>query len=646
MCGLFGYLSTNPTSDRSDLNARLVASQAALHHRGPDDRGLESFPISQGNDLPPFELSLGHTRLSIIDLSSNGHQPMHSVDGRFTILFNGEIFNYCQLRQELIALGHSFITNSDTEVLLAAWMQWRNDALHRLLGMFAFVIFDRHDNSLILARDAFGIKPLYYQQDALGFSFASEIPALLCLLKDKPEINYQLAYDYLIFGSYDNTNDTFYQGIHHLLPGHWLRVDCANYRVGKAQRWWWPSIEERTDISFDDAAAELREIFLKNVSLHLRSDVSVGAALSGGVDSSAVVCAMRYLQPEMPLHAFSYVARGSSVDEEKWVDIVNAYVGTIAHKVVVEPHQIADDLDDMIRTQGEPFGGTSIYAQYRVFKTAREASIVVMLDGQGADELLAGYSGYPQGYIKSLIQRHRYLDLLRFLKCWSQWPGRGGRRALMMFASAIAPRQLRNILHQFARQDSSPAWLNRDWLLSHHVEARFPDSPAPAADGRGRRLVEQLRFALTGHGLSQLLRHGDRNSMHWSIESRVPFLTTELAEFLLRLPESYLLSPRGETKRIFRAAMRGIVPDPILDRRDKIGFQTPEHDWLRSNGTRIQEWLAEADVLPFLNGPACRAEVSQILDGKKRFRPHVWRLINYCRWAQLQRLITLTPPQG
>ena len=628
MCGIIGGWA--PPSGIDHRRGQMTAGLSRLAHRGPDDRGQEFNPVAGGT------LALGHTRLSIIDLSSGGHQPMVCPDGRYTIIFNGEIYNYRELRQELKALGQAFHTDSDTEVLLAAWAQWGLDALHRLRGMFAFAVFDRATNSLTLVRDAFGIKPLFYCHDADGIHFASEIPALLQLLPRKPVLNLQRAYDYLVFGSYDNGADTFYEGIYHLPPGHWLKIDLAAPRIEAPQRWWWPSIEERTDLSFEDAAAQLRELFLDNIRLHLRSDVPLGAALSGGVDSSAVVCAMRHLEPEMPIHTFTFVAPGSAVDEERWADVVNQHVGAIAHKTVVDPLELGHDLDDMIQAQGEPFGSTSIYAQYRVFRLARDKGITVTLDGQGADELLAGYSGYPQGYLRSLLEKGGYLDVPPFMWHWSAWPGRGVKQSLLTLGAILTPPQARKLAHRVLGRDPAPAWLGRDWLRDHQITMALPEPLPRSQEGHGRRLVEELRSALTGNGLAQLLRHGDRNSMRWSIESRVPFLTPTMAEFLLTMPESYLLSPRGETKRLFRAAMRGIVPDEILDRRDKIGFQTPEHEWLRGQGARIQEWLSEADALPFLDGPACRDEVNRILDGRKTFCQQVWRLINYCRWAQLQ----------
>jgi asparagine synthase (glutamine-hydrolysing) len=560
---------------------------------------------------------------------------MHSGDRRYTIVFNGEIYNYRELRALLSTAGYTFTTESDTEVLIAAWAHWGVSGLLRLTGMFAFAIYDREDESLTLVRDAFGIKPLFYSLDEAFLSFASEVPALLKLLPSQPELDLQQAYDYLVYGRYDNQERTFYKGIAHLLPGHWLRVDLKTMHASGPERWWWPSIEERTDLSFENAAAQLREMFLNSVRLHLRSDVPLGAALSGGVDSSAVVCAMRYLEADMPIHTFTYVARGSVVDEERWADIVNQHVGAIAHKVVVEPQKLGEDLDNLIQAQGEPFGGTSIYAQYRVFQLAREAGITVTLDGQGADELLAGYSGYPSEAVYSLLERRRYQEIVQFLNRWAQWPGHSYRTAFRMLMQLLVPNSMRGLAYRVMGRAPMPSWLNVQYLSEHDVCLTPPTRRKSSRDTHGRRLAGALRQSLTGHGLASLLRHGDRNSMRWSIESRVPFLTIEMAEFLLRLPESYLLGPDGTTKRIFRASMRGIVPDQILDRRDKIGFQTPEQKWLCHQRKNIDHWLSALEDLPLINASESRKHVAQILNGEIALTPQAWGLINFCRWAEI-----------
>jgi asparagine synthase (glutamine-hydrolysing) len=630
MCGIFGFYSTNLIVD---IEIRTKAALNALKHRGPDDSGILDFSVQKKHLDSKYNLFFGHTRLSIIDVTDGGRQPMNSIDGRYTIVFNGEIYNYRELRRELLNHGYSFYTESDTEVLIAAWSHWNTDVMKRLKGMFAFAVYDRYEQSINLVRDAFGIKPLFYHKSNQGFSFASEIPALLYLMDAKPEINLSRSCEYLIHGSYDNSEETFYNGVFHLLPGHWMRIQLSQYKVEEPTRWWWPSIQERSDISFEDASAMLREMFLDNVRLHLRSDVPLGAALSGGIDSSAVVCAMRHLEPDMPIHTFSFVARGSSVNEEKWVDLVNHHVNAIPHKVVVDPEDLSRDLEDMVRSQGEPFGGTSIYAQYRVYRLARESGITVTLDGQGADEMLAGYSGYPSAYLRSFLEKNSYFEALQFMYKWSQWPGRGGRNALAVLYSLTMPRFIQELVSGMRGRRRSSEWLNDEWLAERGIDlSSRSNSVKDHRDGRKRRLAEQLRDSLTGNGLASLLRHGDRNSMRWSVESRVPFLTTDMAEFLLTLPESYLLSKNGETKHIFRAAMRGIVPDEILDRRDKIGFQTPEADWLKGQKEKVYQWFDHVSDIPFLDSAQSRRLIDDVINVHRPYTSQAWYLLNYHQW--------------
>jgi asparagine synthase (glutamine-hydrolysing) len=628
MCGILGSFNLYSTSS-TDLNARNALR--AMQHRGPDDHGLETFQVSDG------QLHMGQVRLSIIDLSNGGHQPMESHNKRYVMVFNGEIYNYRELRQELSGLGYVFLTESDTEVLIAAWAQWGTDCLPRLIGMFAFVIFDRENETITLVRDAFGIKPLFYHIDGQSIFFASEIPSLLSLIPHKPAMNIQRAFNYLVNASYDDGSDTFYEGIVHLPPGHWLRIPLRKPNTDEPKRWWWPSITVRNDLSFIDAASQLREIFFNNIRLHLRSDVPIGAALSGGIDSSAVVCAIRNIEPNLPIQTFSFIAHGSDVNEEKWVDLVNKHVNAIPHKIIVDPNELGRDLDDMIKAQGEPFGDTSIYAQYRVFRLAHENGIKVTLDGQGADEMLAGYNGYPLKYINSLIEKRQYHKIPGFLNNWSQWPGRSRNEGMKMLTSLALSQNTKKLLRKFSGYNNLPPdWINKKWLESYGIDMNATINDYRSADGLGRRLAEELRNSLANRGLVSLMRHADRNSMRWSIESRVPFLTTELAEYLLSLPEHYLLSQKGETKSVFREAMRGIVPDAILDRRDKIGFQTPEQVWLKGQKAEIDNWLEALNDIPFLNSDAVRKKVNEIVENKQAYNTEAWRLINFSRWAQLQ----------
>ena len=320
-----------------------------LRHRGPDHFSFETLDISSSPNREQSSLSLGHTRLSIIDLSDGGHQPMSSANGRFKIVFNGEIYNYKELRTELSSLGYEFTTESDTEVLLNAWVQWKSNVLPKLVGMFAFAVFDKKEGVLTLVRDAFGIKPLYYWQRKDTLCFASEVQALIKLMPEKPKPNLVVGYKFLSQGFVDRGEDSFFEGIKHLKPGHILELNIDSTIRYEVSRWWNPSIEENKDIRFDDAKDIVREMFLKNIKLHLRSDVPVSAALSGGIDSSAVVCAMRYLEPTMELNTFSYVARGSSKNEEKWVDLVNQHVGARSYKVSFEGNDMFQELESLIK---------------------------------------------------------------------------------------------------------------------------------------------------------------------------------------------------------------------------------------------------------------------------------------------------------
>jgi asparagine synthase (glutamine-hydrolysing) len=408
--------------------------------------------------------------------------------------------------------------------------------LPQLVGMFAFVVFDREAGTLTCVRDAFGIKPFFYGQEQDTFLFASEIPAIKALKQEKIGLDWQRAYDYLVHGDYDTGPRSFVDGVLHLLPGHLLEVDLRSVQVSGPQRWWSPRIAEHCGLSFAQATELVRERFLDNIRLHLRSDVPLGAALSGGIDSSAVVCAMRHVEPGLPINTFSYIARGSLVSEESWVDRVNQHVGAIPHKVVMSAAELADDLDEMIRAQGEPFASTSIYAQYRVFKLARQQGVTVTLDGQGADEMLAGYSGYPGQRIRSLVEKGSFAEAWHFLDEWARWPGRNRLQGAKRAVAEMAQGPLYDALRRLNGNRTLPAWINPHSLEERGIIRRYPRLRSDTNEA-GRRLVAELALSLNRRGLPALLRHGDRNSMRFSVESRVPFLTLELVELLLSLPK-------------------------------------------------------------------------------------------------------------
>ncbi|MCB0368532.1 MAG: asparagine synthase C-terminal domain-containing protein, partial [Bdellovibrionales bacterium] len=395
--------------------------------------------------------------------------------------------------------------------------------------------------------------------------------------------------------------------------------------------YWRVNLNYRSKLSYEKAANKLRDLFLESIALHLRSDVPVGAALSGGIDSSAIVCAIRCLEPNKEIHTFTYVADDKSVSEEKWADIVIDHVGAIPHKVKANPTELVKDLDYLIAIQGEPFGSTSIYAQHKVFQIAKESGIKVMLDGQGADELLAGYTGYAGARIASLLWQLKLKEAYSFIEQASQWPGRSRKMLTKRALNYFVPTQLQPFARKLVGREVVSDWIDAQWFRKRDVRLVLPNWKNYGKDC----LRQELLRSLESVSVPSLLRYEDRNSMAHSIESRVPFLNRPLVEFLFSLPEEYLIDANGKSKAIFRSAMRGIVPDKILDRRDKIGFATPEQKWLSQNRSWVQSSLNKAEKEPMFYYPALEKEWQAVLDGKKPFGWHIWRCINYLRWAEL-----------
>lgn len=631
MCGLFGMVGAPPGLLDA---ARVERLFSLLHHRGPDDRGWLAFDLagvrtgSHPQDLVGDAVLL-HTRLSILDLSSAGHQPMSTADGRFHLSFNGEIYNYVELRDELERLGRTFASGTDTEVLLAAYAEWGAAAFERLVGMFAISLVDAERRVLVLARDHFGIKPLYSVLLDDRLAFASEIPPLLELPGVSRRANPQRVFDYLRFGRVDHGAETMFAAIRQVEPGHYIEIPLdAPHHLEDRQFW---SLEPQPlgELSLDEAAVRLRELFLDSVRIHLRSDVPVGAAFSGGVDSSANVAAMRRLSGSgLDLHTFSYVADDPALDEERWMKLVIGETGAVPHTVAPSPQELLADLDRLIEIQAEPFGGTSIYAQYRVFRLAREAGIKVMLDGQGADELFAGYRYYLAYRVAGLLARGRVLTAGRLLAAISSLPGASPGGVLARAVGHALPEGAQEGARRLTRHRLVPAWLDDRWLRDHDVAL-----VDPGRTSRGSLRAYRLDTVRTG--LRELLRYEDRNSMASSIESRVPFLTPALAEFAAGLPDDYLIAPDGTGKLVLRRGLRGVVPDPILERRDKIGFTTPEAAWLRTLDPWVEDVFsgnAAPMVGPLRVGEA-RTRWQEMRDGSRPFEPVAWRWLNLIRWA-------------
>jgi len=653
MCGIFGLYSSQTSVD---LKA-FERSVSLIRHRGPDDEG---YLLAQTRGGPVvhcggqetdrhmavqnirdyegsyFNLALGFRRLAILDLSPLGHQPMSWADERYWIVFNGEIYNYLELRDELIALGEQFRSSSDTEVLLAAYARWGAGALSKMIGMFAFCIYDREERSLFLARDYFGIKPLLYSFENGRFVFGSELKALLPFLSEK-NINPPALHAYLRYGLTDSNEDTLVAGVHHLLPGHWLRVQLDGELSFETASYWQIETRTRSDISFADAAEELRRLFLRNIQIHLRSDVPVGVALSGGVDSSSIIMSMRHwIGERVPIHSISYIDPHPIIGEEKWVDIVAAASGAETHKTRASADDLEQDIDHLMISQDEPFGSTSIYAQHRVFRLAREAGVVVMLDGQGADEMLAGYRPYFSVRAASLFRQWQLLEGFRFLGTIFRRSEESRLRILSRTGSWLIPPQLHQAARSLIGEEFYPDWMNQSWFDQAGVRPKALTNYVQDREALKALLLQ----AVTQISLPMLLRYEDRNSMAASIESRVPFLTPDLANFVFSLPESYILSKDAETKSVFRQAMRGLVPDVVLDRRDKIGFATPDGEWM----LKSQKWVdgvlygEKAHQIPALQLKTVHQNWEAIKRGERPFGLEVWRWVNLIRWGDLMQI--------
>ncbi len=537
MCGIAGIVGGGVPALES-----LAAMAAAMEHRGPDGRGTWADEVA----------GLAFRRLAIIDLDERSNQPLHF--GELHLVFNGEIYNYVELRRELIGLGHRFVTEGDGEVLLHAWAQWGEGALGRFNGMFAIAVWDADRQRLTLASDPFGEKPVYWRTEAERIVFASTIGAVLSA-SSAPEADEEVLAAYVALGRLPEPDVSFVRGIRRLAGSHLLRWERGRIYV---RRYWRPApVPPPSDARV--AAARLRELLTDSIRLRLRSDVPVGTSLSGGVDSSAIVALAAGIAGEQVRHAFT--ARFQGFERDEW-----AYAASVASSARVRRHHaveptgkgLLDDLERLVLDHEEPVIGSSVYAQWCVMRSAADAGVVVLLDGQGADELFAGYDG-TVGYALLAERPLRGLS--------------DPRRSEMLLCAAArwAPRAL---VRRHRRRACSPYVSPEVCAAAARLEP--PYEPWFAHTDPLRR---ELLLQMTSTSLPGLLRYADRNSMAHGREVRLPFLDRRIVEFSLGLPPEYLYDGR-ETKHVLRRAVRDLVPAGVLDRADKVGYETPQASWL------------------------------------------------------------------
>lgn len=620
MCGIVAVI------DRSGgLSAEVLdAMRDRLAHRGPDGAGSWSQRLPDGATI-----GLAHRRLSIIDLSDAASQPMASDDGSQQLVFNGEIYNYVELRDELQGLGVRFRTRSDTEVLLAAWRQWGEECLSRLNGMFAFAIWDSSRQCLFLARDRFGEKPLFWSTlPGGGVAFASEAKALFAHPEIAADVDRDVLQSYLGSRYYEDGEPTFFARIRRLPPAHALVVD-ARGEVRKKWRYWVPDYTAR-DERYDAGRVveEFRTLMERSVRMRLRADVPIGSSLSGGLDSSFIVGLLARLREKDPAVAQNTFSARFDADptlsEGPFIDRVVGKTGVRAFATTPDPAELVSESRRLHWHQEEPFLSASIYLQWCVMRLAKTTSTTILLDGQGADELLGGYQFYFPAHQRDLLDERRFWRFFREtisfrnrLRTASQGYRDGRRR----FNASIAM-PLRSALRSLRRHRG-------------HTPQRYAVGvPEPAP---GNRLRRQMAEALQYNTLPALLRYADRNAMAFGRETRFPFLDYELVDFCTRLPDEAFVA-RGWQKLVLRLAGEGVLPPEVQWRADKVGYAAPLDVWLRGP---MKAWAAER----LFEGTVGSVEGYDRASLERTWRAHqagegehswaLWRWISLNEWLDL-----------
>ncbi len=576
MCGIAGILST--CSEKISLT-HLKKMTDALAHRGIDGERL--WENSKGSVL------IGHRRLAILDLSEAASQPMQFLD-RYTITFNGEIYNYIEVREFLKAKGYIFQTKSDTEVILAAYDYWKEDCLSHFEGMFAFAIWDEKDQQLFAARDRFGEKPFYYFENENYLLFASEMKALWAVGVDK-SLDAKMLLNYITLGHVQNAADkeqTFFNEIYSLPPAHYFIYKPSQHTI-TIKEYWKIDKEKSIEINEEEAIEKFNFLFSNSVQKRLRSDVPIGTSLSGGIDSSSIIYKVAQLH-ELPseLQTFSAVFPGYDKDESKYINLISKELNIQNNKIEPTADGFIKDFEKICYHQEEPFQSSSIYAQYKVFDLAKQKNAKVLLDGQGADEILAGYPKYIHWYLQEVVSRKKLgaannqLKVFRENNIAFEWGIKNIFAAFLPLHTVMRLERKefkKTIDHPDVTADFLYLQKGREWEGIHKPIVT--------------KLNDILHFSTTKLGLEELLRYADRNSMAHGREVRLPFLDHQLVEFIFSLPSNFKIQ-NGFTKWLLRKVMDKKLPDEIVWRKDKIGYEPPQKLWMQNK--IMEEYLHEA----------------------------------------------------
>ncbi|WP_323592281.1 asparagine synthase (glutamine-hydrolyzing) [Aliarcobacter butzleri] len=598
MCGISGIINKN--GNRVDKD-EIQKINDLISHRGPDDEGFY------------FEknFAFGHRRLSILDLSSDGHQPMHYLE-KYTITYNGEVYNYLEIREELIEDGYKFISNTDTEVILASYDKWGQDCVNRFNGMWAFAIYDKEKEIIFCSRDRFGVKPFYYTEINGKFVFGSEIKQLLEFYEDR-FVNETILVDYLLYGLEEHTNETFFRNIYKLDKSNNLIYDIKNNSF---------KIKRYFDIKFDKNLNNLNEKdsieFIKNklenaIDLRLRSDVKVGTCLSGGLDSSSIaaIASKKYFEKTnekfIAIHAKSVEKK---TDESQFARQVSEYCNLNMIEVEPQLEDITKNIEEVIYTQEEPFGGPSIFMQYFVMKKARENNCIVMLDGQGGDETLFGYEGYFSFYFASLLSKFKFVQYWKEIKNLTTF--KVSKKRILRDSLIVLFRNQLSFIEKIIRNKKTFIKLESDRKRLNHL-FEFKDFK--------NFQVREIMIRNMPH----LLRYEDKNSMRNSVETRLPFVDYQFVQSAVSINDSMKFK-NGFLKYILRKVVELILPKNIVWRTNKFGFEAPTDMWIDSHKDEMINIIEKSNIISHI------VKLNSKIYSNKTL---LWKMYNIAIWEKI-----------
>ncbi|MCI1266261.1 MAG: asparagine synthase (glutamine-hydrolyzing) [Saprospiraceae bacterium] len=602
MCGIAGFV--DPSLNKDQQQVGLNAMLHAIAHRGPNFR----------NTYFHHAVGLGHNRLSVIDLTSGGNQPMIYKD--WVIVFNGEVYNYLELKSELKLLGHTFISNSDTEVVVAAYDQWGKAAVQKMVGMWSMVIYNNKTETLFVSRDRFGIKPFYYTFIDGRFYFASEVKALVQTPTFTNDLNYDQVNRALQLGWVHHQTETFYRVVNSLPAAHHIELINGKLHI---EKFWDINTSVTNTNSFEENKEQFRALFYQSIDLHLRSDLPVAACLSGGLDSSAIASVIKTKYPDTIYKSFSIFYSGDNeVDERPFIKkLIDQYPGIDPFYYEPKNIEVEEAFETMCILHDEPIIGSSYISQYFLMRFIHQQQITVVLDGQGSDEYLAGYKHTRYALGGDLLKQGKWANYYNFSK------------QIAHSVDCVSPLSL--FKKSFACSIFSPSE-----LLALEYKYNFPFLPLEkksviqTSSYNKSAFQEQLKLQMKVSSLPNLLQFEDRNSMAFSIESRVPFLDHRLVEFAFSLNADSKYH-EGVSKYVLRESLKQELPDAIYNRKDKKGFVTPgESTWLRHQ--LAHQLNLDYSQLDFLDISKTKKIVQDYRNGNDANAKLVWRLMAINKW--------------